>query len=447
MISVILAGGKGTRIKSDKPKVIHKVNGVPMVKRVTKTLENIGVEKNIYVVGYKKEMVLDVMGNDIPYVVQEEQLGTGHAVLIAKDKIEEYKEDVLITYGDAPLILESTLTSMKKRFEENNLDGILLSCEVKNSYAYGRIIKKDGKVVNIIEEKDATEEEKKIKEINVGVYIFKYDKLIYALERLTNNNAQGEYYLTDVVKILSEIGANIETYITYDEDEILGVNSKEQLAQAENIVKTRKNIELMEKGVILIDPNNTYIEDEVEIGEDTTIYPNTIIQGKTIIGKNCIILGNTRIENSTIADNVKIEASVVEQSILETGVTVGPFAHLRPKANLKENVHVGNFVEIKNATLEKGVKTGHLTYIGDAEVGENTNIGAGTITCNYDGKNKHKTKIGENSFVGSNTILVAPVEIGNKSFTAAGSVITKEVPDNALAFGRAKQTNKEGWNK
>lgn len=446
MISVILAGGKGTRIRSDKPKVIHKVNGIPMIKRVERTLNNIGIEKHVFILGYKREMVLEIMG-DIPYVIQEEQLGTGHAVLIAKDKIEEYKQDVLITYGDAPLILESTLTSMKKRFEENNLDGILLSCEVKNSYAYGRIIKKDGKVVDIVEEKDATEEQKKIKEINVGVYIFKYDKLIYALERLTNDNAQGEYYLTDVIKILSEIGANIETYVTYDEDEILGVNSKEQLAQAENIVKMRKNTELMTNGVILIDPNNCYIEDDVEIGEDTTIYPNTIIQGKTKIGKNCVILGNTRIENSIIADNVKIEASVVEQSILETGVTVGPFAHLRPKANLKENVHVGNFVEIKNATLEKGVKTGHLTYIGDAEVGENTNIGAGTITCNYDGKNKHKTKIGENSFVGSNTILVAPVEIGNKSFTAAGSVITKEVPDNALAFGRAKQTNKEGWNK
>lgn len=446
MISVILAGGKGTRIRSDKPKVIHKVNGVPMVKRVTNTLENIGITNNIYIIGYKREMVLDVMG-DIPYVVQEEQLGTGHAVLIAKEKIEEHKDDVLITYGDAPLIREETLFSMKKIFEEKKLDGILLSCEVKNSYAYGRIIKDNGKVVNIIEEKDATEEEKKIKEINVGVYIFKYDKLIYALERLTNNNAQGEYYLTDVVKILSESGANIETYVTLDEDEILGVNSKDQLAQAEKIVKNRKNNKLMENGVILIDPNNTYIEDEVEIGEDTVIYPNTIIQGKTKIGKNCVILGNTRIENSIISDNVKIEASVVEQSILETGVTVGPFAHLRPKANLKENVHVGNFVEIKNATLEKGVKTGHLTYIGDAEVGENTNIGAGTITCNYDGKNKHKTKIGENSFVGSNTILVAPVEIGNKSFTAAGSVITKEVPDNALAFGRAKQTNKEGWNK
>lgn len=446
MISVILAGGKGTRIRSDKPKVIHKVNGVPMVKRVTNTLENIGITNNIYIIGYKREMVLDVMG-DIPYVVQEEQLGTGHAVLIAKEKIEEHKDDVLITYGDAPLIREETLFSMKKIFEEKKLDGILLSCEVKNSYAYGRIIKDNGKVVNIIEEKDATEEEKKIKEINVGVYIFKYDKLIYALERLTNNNAQGEYYLTDVVKILSESGANIETYVTLDEDEILGVNSKDQLAQAEKIVKNRKNNKLMENGVILIDPNNTYIEDEVEIGEDTVIYPNTIIQGKTKIGKNCVILGNTRIENSIISDNVKIEASVVEQSILETGVTVGPFAHLRPKANLKENVHVGNFVEIKNATLEKGVKTGHLTYIGDAEVGENTNIGAGTITCNYDGKNKHKTKIGENSFIGSNTILVAPVEVGKKAFTAAGSVITKEVPDNALAFGRAKQTNKEGWNK
>ena len=283
--------------------------------------------------------------------------------------------------------------------------------------------------------------------MNTGVYIFKYDKLISSIAKIDNNNSKGEYYLTDAVKILSEMGSKVETYQIDDEDEVLGVNSKAQLAQAGRILRNRKNKELMDLGVILIDPETTYIEEDVEIGEDTVIYPNVTIQGKTQIGKNCIIFGNTRIENSRISDNVKIESSLIEQSEIEKDVTVGPFAHLRPKTYLKENVHIGNFVEIKNAVLEKGVKAGHLTYVGDAEVGADTNIGAGTITCNYDGKNKHKTKIGEKSFVGSNSIIVAPVEIGNNTLTAAGSVITENVPDNALALGRARQVIKEGWKK
>lgn len=446
MISLILAAGKGTRMKSEKPKVIHKVNGVPMLKRAVKTLENIGIKKNVFVLGHKKEEVLEVMG-EIQYVEQKEQLGTGHAILIAKEKIEEFKEDVLITYGDAPLLTEKTLNEMKRAFTEKNLDCILLSCRVSDPFGYGRIIKKDGNVVDIIEEKEATEEQKKIVEVNTGVYIFKYDKLISSIAKIDNNNSKGEYYLTNAVKILSEMGSKVETYQIDDEDEVLGVNSKAQLAQAGRILRNRKNTELMDLGVILIDPETTYIEEDVEIGEDTVIYPNVTIQGKTQIGKNCIIFGNTRIENSRISDNVKIESSLIEQSEIEKDVTVGPFAHLRPKTYLKENVHIGNFVEIKNAVLEKGVKAGHLTYVGDAEVGADTNIGAGTITCNYDGKNKHKTKIGEKSFVGSNSIIVAPVEIGNNTLTAAGSVITENVPDNALALGRARQVIKEGWKK
>ena len=446
MISLILAAGKGTRMKSEKPKVLHEVNGTPMLKRVLKTLENTGIEKNVFILGHKKDAVLEAMG-DLEYVEQKEQLGTGHAVLIAEEKIKKYKDDVLITYGDAPLLREETINRMKEIFYEKDLDCILLSCKMKDPFAYGRIIKKDGKVVDIIEEKEATEEQKKIKEVNTGVYIFKYKSLVEAVEKIDNNNIKGEYYLTDTIKILSGAGYKLESYQIEDEDEVLGVNSKAQLAQAGKILRGRKNLELMDDGVILIDPETTYIEEQVKIGEDTVIYPNVIIQGETEIGKNCKILGNTRIENSEIADNVKIESSLIEQSRLEEGVTVGPFAHLRPKAHLKKNVHVGNFVEIKNSVLEEGVKSGHLTYLGDAEVGKNTNIGAGTITCNYDGKNKHKTIIGENAFIGSNSTIVAPAEIGEKAFTAAGSTITKKVPEKALAFGRAKQTNKEGWNK
>ncbi len=446
MISLILAAGKGTRMKSERPKVIQKVNGTPMLKRVIKTLENIGIEKNVFILGHKKDEVLEVMG-EIQYVEQAEQLGTGHAILIAKEKIEEFKEDVLITYGDTPLLTEKTLSEMRRVFTEKNLDCILLECKVSDPFGYGRIIKDNGNVVDIIEEKEATEEEKKINEVNTGVYIFKYDKLISSIEKIDNNNSKGEYYLTDAIKVLANIGAKVETYQIGDEDEVLGVNSKAQLAQASRILRNRKNTELMDNGVILIDPETTYIEEDVIIGEDTVIYPHVLIQGKTEIGKNCQIFGNTRIEDSLISDNVKIESSLIEQSNIEEGVTIGPFAHLRPKSYLKQNVHIGNFVEIKNAVLEKGVKAGHLTYLGDAEIGSETNIGAGTITCNYDGKNKHKTKIGEKSFVGSNSIIVAPVEIGDRAFTAAGSVITHDVPDNALALGRARQVIKEGWKK
>ena len=446
MISLILAAGKGTRMKSERSKVVHEVNGVPMVKMVSKLLKNVGIEKSIYILGHRKEEVLATIG-EVEYVEQAEQLGTGHAVLIAKEKIEENKDDVLITYGDTPLLTEETINRMKEQFYKENLDCIILSCNMKDPFAYGRIIKKDGNVVDVVEEKEATEEQKKIKEVNTGVYIFKYKSLIDALGKINNNNIKREYYLTDAIKILSDGGYKVGSYKIDDEDEVLGVNSKAQLAQANKILRDRKNLQLMDNGAILIDPATTYIEENVEIGEDTVIYPNVIIQGDTKIGKNCVILSNTRIENSVIKDNVKIESSLIEKSTLEEGVTVGPFAHLRPKAHLKENVHVGNFVEIKNAVLEKGVKAGHLTYLGDAEVGENTNIGAGTITCNYDGKNKHKTKIGKESFIGSNSIIVAPVEIGKESFTAAGSVITKNVPDSTLAFGRARQINKEGWKK
>lgn len=446
MISLILAAGKGTRMRSEKPKVLHEVNGIPMLKRVTRILENIGIENNVFILGHKKEEVLQEMG-EVPFVVQEQQLGTGHAILIAKEIIEEFKDDVLITCGDTPLLKEKTLNEMKNYFYEGNYDCLVLSCKVKDSFGYGRIVKKDGRLVNMVEQKDATVEEQKIDEINSGVYMFKYDKLIDAISKIDNNNSQGEYYLPDAVKVLVKEGLKVDTYQIFEEEEILGINSKVQLAQATKILRTRKNIELMDAGVILIDPETTYIEEKVEIGEDTIIYPNVIIQGETKIGKNCKILSNTRIENSLIGNNVRIESSLIEQSKIEGGVTIGPFAHLRPKAHLKEDVHIGNFVEIKNATLEKGVKTGHLTYIGDAVIGENTNIGAGTITCNYDGKNKHRTIIGENSFIGSNSVLIAPVNLGSEVYTAAGSVITKNVPNKTLAFGRAKQINKEGWKK
>lgn len=445
--TLILAAGKGTRMKSELPKVIHEVNGIPMISKIIKVLEILKPEENILILGHKKEEVLKVVGEDADYVVQTEQLGTGHAVLQAKDKLEDYDGDVMVLCGDTPLLREETLEELYKFHRDTDSVTTILTSIYDNPFGYGRIVKENGLVKAIVEEKEADAEIKKIKEVNAGVYCFKGRELFDALSKITNNNEKGEYYLTDVIGIQVGEGKKVQSFVLNDNIEILGVNSKVELAQASKVLRDRKNIELMEKGAILIDPSAVYAEEDVKVGRDTVIYPGVVLQGKTVIGDNCQILGTTRIIDSTLGDNIKVESSVIEESILEEGVTVGPFAHLRSKSHLKEKVHIGNFVEIKKSTLEKGVKAGHLTYLGDAQIGEDTNIGAGTITCNYDGKNKFKTVVGKNSFIGSDSMLVAPVIIGENALVGAGSVITKDVPDNSLAVSRSKQIIKNDWRK
>ena len=445
--SIIMAAGKGSRMMSELPKVIHLAHSKPMVVRIIDALNALDVEENVLILGHKREKVLEVLGNDISYVIQEEQLGTGHAVKQAEEKIKNYNGDILIINGDIPLIQKETLVNFYNEYKKENADGIILTAIFDNPFSYGRIFKENDRVLKIVEEKEANEEQKKIKEVNAGVYIFKAQHLAYALGKINNNNEKGEYYLTDVIEILASENKKIISYSLEDSMEIQGVNSKVELALVSRVLRERKNKSLMESGVILIDPATTYIDDEVKIGKDTVIYPNVTIQKNTEIGENCEILSGTRIIDSKILNNVRIENSVIEESIIENGVTIGPFAHLRPKSHLKENVHIGNFVETKKSTLEKGVKAGHLTYLGDAHVGEKTNIGAGTITCNYDGKNKFKTEIGENVFIGSDTMLVAPVNVGANALVGAGSVITKDVPNNSLAVSRSKQIIKEGWRK
>lgn len=445
--TLILAAGKGTRMKSELPKVIHEVNGIPMISKIIKVLEILKPEENILILGHKKEEVLKVVGEDADYVVQTEQLGTGHAVLQAKDKLEDYDGDVMVLCGDTPLLREETLEELYKFHRDTDSVTTILTSIYDNPFGYGRIVKENGLVKAIVEEKEADAEIKKIKEVNAGVYCFKGRELFDALSKITNNNEKGEYYLTDVIGIQVGEGKKVQSFVLNDNIEILGVNSKVELAQASKVLRDRKNIELMEKGAILIDPSAVYAEEDVKVGRDTVIYPGVVLQGKTVIGDNCQILGTTRIIDSTLGDNIKVESSVIEESILEEGVTVGPFAHLRPKSHLKEKVHIGNFVEIKKSTLEKGVKAGHLTYLGDAQIREDTNIGAGTITCNYDGKNKFKTVVGKNSFIGSDSMLVAPVIIGENALVGAGSVITKDVPDNSLAVSRSKQIIKNDWRK
>ncbi|MGL5001285.1 MAG: bifunctional UDP-N-acetylglucosamine diphosphorylase/glucosamine-1-phosphate N-acetyltransferase GlmU [Cetobacterium sp.] len=444
--TLILAAGKGTRMKSELPKVLHKVCGVPMVQKIVDTCSKIGSIENILILGHKKEEVLKVLQNS-EYVVQNEQLGTGHAVIQAKEKLKNFDGTVMILCGDTPLLREETLKDLYNYHKSTKSTTTILTSIYQNPFGYGRILKKDGEVVGIIEEKEATDEIKKIKEVNAGVYCFESRELLRALEKIDNKNEKGEYYLTDVISINVKAGKKVEAFLLEDNNEILGINSKVELEKANSIMRNRINKEHMENGVIFIDKNTTYIEESVKIGQDTIIYPGVVLEGNTSIGENCEILGNTRIIDCKIGNNVRVESSVLEESIVEDKVTIGPFAHLRPKSHLKEEVHIGNFVEIKKSVLEKGVKAGHLTYLGDATVGEKTNIGAGTITCNYDGKNKFKTTIGKNAFIGSDTMLVAPVNIGENSLVGAGSVITKDVPENALAVSRSKQVIKFDWRK
>ncbi|MGL4904543.1 MAG: bifunctional UDP-N-acetylglucosamine diphosphorylase/glucosamine-1-phosphate N-acetyltransferase GlmU [Cetobacterium sp.] len=444
--TLILAAGKGTRMKSELPKVLHKVCGVPMVQKIVETCSKIGSIENILILGHKKEEVLKILQNS-EYVVQNEQLGTGHAVKQAKEKLNNFDGTVMVLCGDTPLLKEETLKNLYNYHKTTGAVTTVLTSIYQNPFGYGRILKQDESVIGIIEEKDATKEIKAIKEVNAGVYCFEAKELLVALEKIDNKNQNGEYYLTDVISINVKDGKKVEAFLLEDNDEILGINSKIELEKANKIMRIRINHKHMENGVILIDADNTYIEESVVIGQDTTIYPGALIQGDTEIGQNCEILGNTRIIDCKIADEVRIESSVLEESIVENKVTIGPFAHLRPKSHLKEEVHIGNFVEVKKSVLEKGVKAGHLTYLGDATVGEKTNIGAGTITCNYDGKNKFKTTIGKNAFIGSDTMLVAPINIGENALVGAGSVITKDVPENALAVSRSKQVIKFDWRK
>lgn len=435
MLSVILAAGKGTRMYSDLPKVLHKVNGKPMIQMVYETARNVG--ECLFVLGYKKDEIVNKYP-EYKYIYQENQLGTARAVKLCVDEISKH-DTFFVLYADGPLITKNTLLKMKNKLEKDNLDCLLLSCIVSDPTGYGRIIKENNKLIDIVEEKDATLEQKKICEINTGVCLFRSKSFLDIIDKIENNNANNEYYLTDSINLLYKNGCKLDTYQLENSDEMLGVNNKLQLAEVSNILRQKKLKNLMLNGVEIIDPNNTYIEEDVEIGTNTIIYPNTIITGNSRIGDNCIIY-SSRIENSIISSNVKIDNSVIENSNISNFATIGPFAHLRPNSILKDNVHIGNFVEIKNSTLYENVKTGHLTYIGDSEIGKNTNIGAGTITCNYDGHYKHKTIIGENAFIGSNSILIAPIKVGNNVLTAAGSVLTKDVDDNKLAFGRSRQT-------
>ena len=444
--AIILAAGEGKRMNSNIPKVMHKVCGKEMINHVIDTLRNCGIENVNVVVGKGAEKVKEgTASRNVSYSTQEVQLGTGHAVMSAEDFLKGKKGTVAIFVGDGPLITEDTVNTLFNYHEEGGFSSTILTSIMDDPAKYGRIIRNpQGKVEKIVEFKDCNEEEAKVKEINSGMYCFDIEDLLSRLSKLNNNNNQGEYYLTDVIEILKKENKKVGA-IDVSVDEITAVNSKAELAVAENIMRKRINKKHMETGVILIDPNNTYINCDVEIGKDTIVYPSNVLEGKTKIEENCIIYPGCRIKDSYIKENVTIQSSVILESVVGKDTTVGPFAYIRPESNIGDKVRIGDFVEIKKSTIGNGTKISHLTYVGDAQVGENCNFGCGTVVVNYDGKNKYKTKIGNNSFIGCNTNLVAPVEVEDDTYIAAGSTITNKVPKNALAIARARQVNKENW--
>lgn len=449
-VSIILAAGEGTRMKSKLPKVLHKIGGNPILDYVITASEKAGIKKNVVIIGHGGEKVKEDFNHK--NVIFEEQpigegapYGTGYAVKQGVNHVSS-EDTVIILCGDTPLVTKETISNLKEFHDKGKYDGTVLTAVLEDATGYGRIVRdKNGNIEKITEEKDANEKEKEIKEINTGIYAFKGRLLIEALNELDDNNAQGELYITDVVEILKTKGYNLGACIIDDFSDVYGINSKEQLAFCEKVLRKRINTYHMEQGVTLIDPENTYIDQDVKIGKDTVIYPGVFLQGSTIIGEDCTIYSQTRIVNSKIGDNTEIDSSLIEESEVGNLVHIGPNAHLRPNSILGNEIKIGNFVEVKNSKLGDGVKAGHLAYIGDGIVGKNVNIGCGVIFANYDGENKNKTIIGDNAFIGSNSNLVAPVNIGDNAYVAAGSTITEDVSEGSLSIARARQVNKDSY--
>ncbi len=443
--ALILAAGQGKRIKSDIPKVLHKVCGKEMINHVIDTLRKADIENVNVIVGKGAELVkANTEMRNVSYSVQEEQLGTGHAVKCAMDFLKDKKGTVAVFCGDAPLIKEETIEKLFSEHIKNGNSITLLSSVLEDATGYGRIIRDGEEVLKIVEHKDCNEEELKVNEMNAGVYCFDIENLLASLEKLSNDNAQGEYYLTDVIGIQKAESKKVGAVVV-DYEETMGVNSRKQLAEVEMILRDRINNKHMDNGVTLINPAATYIGADVEIGKDTIIYPGNTLEGNTKIGEGCMLYPNSRINNSNIGDNVQIESSVIIDSQVGDNTTVGPFAYIRPESVIGNNVRIGDFVEIKKSTIGNNTKVSHLTYVGDSEVGERCNFGCGTVTVNYDGKKKHKTIIGNDSFIGCNTNLVSPVTVEDNTYIAAGSTITNDVKSGELAVARARQRNIPGW--
>ncbi len=451
VLSIILAAGKGTRMKSDVVKVLHPLLGVPMLSYpIELSLEGIKAEKTVVVVGYQADRIMERFKDPrIHFVLQEEQLGTGHAVLRALPLFKSFEGTVLILCGDVPLVKTETVRSFIHTFWRNESNLSVLTAVVDDPSGYGRIVRGPmGWLERIVEEKDSSEEERLIREINTGIYCIKASFLVEALKEIGHDNAQGEYYLTDLVEIGRKKGLRCSAHMVADPTEVMGINTRADLARANEVLRQDKVMELMLSGVTALDPKTLYVERAVEIGKDTVLHPNCVLQGKTKIGERCVIESNVKIVDSILGNDVFIRAnSVITESRIEDGASIGPFAHLRPLTEIRSKAKIGNFVEVKKSVIGRGTKANHLSYIGDSLIGEEVNIGAGTITCNYDGFEKHQTIIGDRVFVGSNVELVAPVKVGSRSSIGAGTTVTKDVPEGALAISRVKQKNIRGWSR
>ncbi|MDR3307044.1 MAG: bifunctional UDP-N-acetylglucosamine diphosphorylase/glucosamine-1-phosphate N-acetyltransferase GlmU [Endomicrobium sp.] len=440
--AVILAAGAGTRMKSSLPKVMHTLSGKPLIKWVIDSVSSLKPDNIVVLLGHgakKVEQYLsDINVKNLKIIYQKERLGSAHAVMQAAKFLENYSGNILVLSGDVPLIKKATLASLIKKNQKANSSVAVLAAKVANPFGYGRIVKKDGFLERIVEEKDASIAEKQINLINSGIYCF--DKNLWkALSKVKPNNAKKEYYVTDTVAILKSMDKNASLTVTKDENEVKGINNRLELSRAESLLKDRKIKELFESGVSVIDANNAYISYDAKIGRDTVIYPGVFIDKGVVIGKNCVLKGSSYIIDSKINNGSVISYSYINGAAIGKNVKIGPFSHIRPESVLRDNVKVGNFSETKKAVIAKNSKVNHLSYIGDAEIGEDVNIGAGTITCNYDGVNKHKTVIGAKSFVGSNVNFVAPVKVGENVVIAAGSTVTRDVPAGKLAIARARQ--------
>jgi bifunctional UDP-N-acetylglucosamine pyrophosphorylase / glucosamine-1-phosphate N-acetyltransferase len=446
---VVLAAGKGTRMKSALPKVLHRAGELTLIEHVFRAADALAPRSITVIVGHQAETVQQALPIrlGLGFALQNPQLGTGHALLQAESALSGETGTVVLLSGDVPLLRGATLDALVQTHVGRGAAATVLTAVVDDADGYGRIVRDPaGAIAAIVEHKDATAEQRRIAEINSGIYAFDLAPLFDALRTIGVANAQGEYYLPDLVAIYRSRGLGVETVVAGDVREILGVNSRMELAEVTAVLKTRRNEELMASGVTIVDPATTFIGPDVKVAPDTVIHPGVYLEGRTSIGRRCIIHSGVRIVDSTIGDDVVINNfCVITESHVARGAKLGPFAHVRPQSEVGEEVHIGNFVELKKTTIGRGSKANHLSYLGDASIGSNVNVGAGTITCNYDGKTKHQTVIEDGAFIGSDTQLIAPVRIGRDAYVAAGSSITDDVPAESLAIARSKQTNKEGW--
>ena len=445
---IILAAGEGKRMKSSHPKVVHKICGQPLLRYVFTEVKKLKPERTIVVVGHQAEKVISVLDSDVTAVVQDEQRGTADAVKVTESELQDFRGTVMVTCGDTPLIRRETLAKLLKLHKETKAAATLLSAHLSDPTGYGRVIRKsDGMVEKIVEEKDATAKEKRISEINSGTYCFEKNELFAAIQEIDCRNAQKEFYLTDVVEILNKSQKRIAVAVAGDSKEIAGVNSRKELAEAQDAMRKRINERIMENGATLIDPNATFIGPEVEIGQDTVIEPFTFLEGSTKIGKDCHLGPFVHLIDMTVGRRARMEHVVAEGSVVEDDVNLGPFCRIRLGAKIGKRAKIGSYVELKKSEVGEGSKVPHLSYIGDTVIGKDVNVGAGTITCNYDGIRKHRTIIEDGAFIGSDTMLVAPVRIGKNATIGAGSTINKDVPDESLALERTDQKVIKDWSK